>query len=289
MSSSPETAEYADTTRQAGPGGMFSAIILIALTMAALAMRTPLLFRDANVTEAAVKAQAVCLDTERDTSAVSNLAASAAAAPGPINWLVSSALLCKGDKLGSNQALRRMIAASPDRIALARDIAHNNIALARYAAERYPDNGTAYAWLGDAQVLAGNSDEAQAAYERSTILEPKDADAWLALGKLYENASSMAQAAEAYDQACLYVDHPKNGCPSAGRVHLKLGEYEQAIASFTRSIQQIGYFWPESEQGLVDALLALGRKEEAIPHLQALADNGSQQARKQLDELRSDR
>jgi tetratricopeptide (TPR) repeat protein len=156
--------------------------------------------------------------------------------------------------------------------------------LARFAAARYPDKAEAHFWLGNALTKAGDKAGAIQAFEKGLALQP-DAQVWVELGRLYQSRDDYERAAAAYDQACLLKDMQANGCSGAGDLYLKMGKYEQAARSFQASIDQISYTWIPSEEGLVTALMALNRTEEAIPHLRVLADNGSTEARQTLERL----
>jgi tetratricopeptide (TPR) repeat protein len=116
-------------------------------------------------------------------------------------------------------------------------------------------------------------------------LDSTNADAWMSLGRLHEEQGDLQLAVEAYDQACAFVDNGKNGCPSAGRIYLATGMYDLAAARYEMSLRQIGEGWLPGREGLVKALLASGRTQEAIPHLTVLAASGSAEARETLSQL----
>ena len=116
-------------------------------------------------------------------------------------------------------------------------------------------------------------------------LQPNDANDWLLLGELYVLQGDTAAAAHAYDQACRYVDHGKNGCPRAGTLHMQLHEYVQAAAAFQAAEQQAGAAFHTQERAAALALLAEGRTAEAVPILQALAQAGDAAAQQQLQQL----
>ena len=105
------------------------------------------------------------------------------------------------------------------------------------------------------------------------------------VGQLYQGKDQYRQAAAAYDQACVLKDAEANGCANAGSLYLRLGNYELAAQRYQTSIDDISNTWLPSEQGLVTALMALGRTQEAVPHLRILAEHGSTEAQQTLQKL----
>ena len=107
---------------------------------------------------------------------------------------------------------------------------------------------------------------------------------WVRLGRLREAAGDVEGALAAYDQGCFLVDAGKNGCPHAGRLYMEAGDYELAAERYRTSMKQLPG-WPRAERGLAQALIEMGRSEEAIPYLTNLAHNGDSSAAEQLQEL----
>lgn len=191
---------------------------------------------------------------------------------------------CQGDEARQDEAWRRLLAASKARLDVARAARPQDAGLARLATEQYPKLAIAHFWLGDALREAGNGNAAIAAYEAGLALDPTAALIWDHLGRLYQDAGALEEAVQAFDQACHHVDRGKNGCLRAAGLYLQWSMYEEAANRYQTSLQQLPGYGP-AHRGIAKALLALGRTEEALPHLQALADRGDEQAQQTLREL----
>lgn len=232
---------------------------------------------------AAVQAAAGCGDEGASTRQAWPKSAPGASAAQDA-WLAVIQARCRGDDAAARLALNEALAVSDERLDVAHAIENDNVDLARFASDRYPNNAEAHFWLGEALTKADDKSGAIQAYEQGLELQP-DANVWMELGSLYQSKDEYLQAVEAFDQACVLKDIQANGCSSAGELYLKLGNYELAAQRFQTSINEISQTWLPSEKGLVTALMALGRTQEAIPHLRILADNGSTEAQQTLQKL----
>jgi tetratricopeptide (TPR) repeat protein len=192
---------------------------------------------------------------------------------------------CKEDEARARRAYFELLSSSPKRLILVRSALSEDTEMARYAVDLYPDQAEAYFWLGDALVNQEDGFVAIQAYERGLEVQDTDANVWYALGKLYQKTADDWEAAVyAYDQACFYNDSGKNGCTSAGKLYLEHGLYESAARSYRDALRVLpGY--GKAMRGLVDALLALGRTEEAIPYLERLAQKGDEGALQMLEQV----
>ena len=199
-------------------------------------------------------------------------------------WLKLIQARCGGDEVAARAALKDALAVSDERLDVAHSMENDNVDLARFAADKYPNSAESHFWLGQALTKAGDKDGATRAYEQGLALQP-DAEMWLQLGLLYQAKDQYNQAVTAYDQACVLKDIEANGCSNAGELYLKMGNYELAAQRFQTSINDISQTWLPSEKGLVTALMALGRTQEAVPHLRILAEHGSTEAQQTLLKL----
>ena len=204
---------------------------------------------------------------------------------GQAAWLRAVAAQCRGDAAGVQAGFRAALDQAPDRLPLAALAAPDNLALAEYAVAHYPTSAAAYFWLAGGLADHGDKSGAVQAYTQGLALNPANGDVWMALGDLYTAQGDKPHAAPAYAQACVYGDHGKNGCMRAGAVYMQITQYSQAVVAYSRAIVQFGGFYQPAEEGLAAALLAAGRTQEAIPHLQLLARNGSAAAQRTLDQL----
>ncbi len=158
--------------------------------------------------------------------------------------------------------------------------------LALAAVEKQPRDAAGYFWLA-ALLAEDDINTAIAQYEQGLDLAPENGTRWVELGKLRETAGDVDGAIVAYDQACFLVDRWKKGCPRAARLLMAQKKFEEAEKHWRMTIEQVPY-WLPAKRGLVDALLATGRTEEAIPYLKILADEGDNEAREQLQEVMRD-
>ncbi|MDQ2805827.1 MAG: tetratricopeptide repeat protein [Chloroflexota bacterium] len=262
-----------------GAGRGLAALAVLGLLIG----RGPALVTTAFANWAAVVAVAPCGD--RSLPGHPSGAAGALPEPGATAWWQLAHARCAGDVAGTQTALQAVVQQSPARLDVLRALAPAAVAVAQQAADRYPDQAAAQLWLGDAQLVAGTPPAAIRAYERGLALQPHDANSWLLLGELYVARGDTVAAAHAYDQACRYVDHGKNGCPRAGDLHMQLHEYVQSAAAYQTADQQTGTAFHAQARAAALALLAEGHTAEAVPILQALAQAGDAEARRQLQQL----
>ncbi|HMA33564.1 MAG TPA: tetratricopeptide repeat protein [Chloroflexia bacterium] len=259
-----------------GAAGLLAAGVLLLL-----ALRAPSLAHSLVRNQVAIAGVAAC---GQPPLLALDPAPAGRAAPDQGAWLAFAQARCRGDSAAVRAAGHDLLATAATRLDLVRVVAPTDSDLADFAARRYPDQAAAQFWLGDARAAHNDPPGAIAAYVRGLAIQPADAETWMALGHLYAAQGDEAATAKAYGQACYYVDHGKNGCLLAGQLDLKLGQYAPAAEAYRRVLQQLGTA-PAYEQGLVTALLALGRTDEAIPYLRSLAAGGSTDAQQTLDRL----
>lgn len=204
-----------------------------------------------------------------------------------MDWFKAITAECHGNEFLIATAWQTVLVQSPARLSAIRAARPTDTALAQFAADRYPTYAEAYFWLGDALVAAKESKTAIAAYEQALILQPTNATAWVELGAQYEIEGNWEAAVQAYNQGCSRHDRGGNGCVKAGKVYLEQEQYELAIARYQESLVQIPTFYPPSARGLVVALLALGRTEEATFYLKMLAEHGDMKAQETLYRLQN--
>ena len=152
---------------------------------------------------------------------------------------------------------------SDDRLEVIRAAQPNNLELAYQAASLYPQNHYAQFWLAENLTEAGDKSGAIKAYENGLLWDKKNGLAWRKLGDLYNQEGDWENAVKAYDQACKLVDLGKNGCFMSGTIYLDHGYYDLAENKFRKSVDQLPD-WLPSKKGLVDALLAQGKIDEAL-------------------------
>jgi tetratricopeptide (TPR) repeat protein len=268
---------FRSALKHAAQGLLWGGVLLL------VTLRLPTVAEGLDVNKAAVKATKYC-GKARDVAHGKQLT-EATQSTDHLSWSELTQSRCAGDAEETLEALRSVLRWSDSRLDVVREIAPADASLAELAVTTYPNSAEAYFWLAEALLSKQDSQGAIQAYEDGLSLDGSDANAWLALGKLYKSLGNLQSAAQAYDQACTYVDRGKNGCLKAGDTYAELGQYELAVQRYETSIKQIGYLWLPAERRLVDALMTLGRTQDAIPHLRILAQHGSAEARELLSKI----
>lgn len=260
-------------------------LILIAIAIALLLRRIDTIRNNSFINQSAINTVMTCMGQNQRKADFSNNI-SHLEIGWRYYWLQGLQSKCLGDEKRTKDYFVEMMKSSDEALELLRIAYPYDYLLARLAVDLYKDTPEAYFWLGDSLVSENNEEGAILAYEYGLALDPTNGDAWFSLGQLYGSERGWEEALRAFDQTCIYRDRNKNGCPRAGQLYLAHGFYEQAADRYQRSLELIGYSWPPAEKGLIEALLALGRTEEAIPHLEILAESGDGEAAATLLALR---
>ncbi|HNB51566.1 MAG TPA: tetratricopeptide repeat protein [Anaerolineales bacterium] len=221
--------------------------------------------------------------------------------PSAPEWafFVAGSAYCLGNVKAQKTAYQVAIFEPEPRLDIARSALPYDVEMAQAAVQAHPEQAQAYFWLGEAiteyfriidtgsipvEPLSVTKVDAIHAYEEGVLLDPKNGEEWDNLGRLYEAEGLWENAVEAYNQACFYVDHGKNGCVNAGRVYLDHQMYEQALSRYLDSINQLPTYSP-SLWGAAKVYIALERTGEAIPYLQVLAEQGDVEAKQLLSQI----
>jgi len=102
------------------------------------------------------------------------------------------------------------------------------------AATAYPNNATAWFWVGDATAPTDPT-FARQAYLQTVTLNPRFSLAWCRLGWSYEHTEEIESALNAFLNCCQINDPGSNGCYGAGRMAEKLGDPQKAIEYYRMS------------------------------------------------------
>ena len=201
-------------------------------------------------------------------------------------WWQAIAAGCRGDLAGEQRAFAAALAQGIRRIDVMRAVLPQATSLARLAVQRFPGSPNAQFWLGENLAAAGDTSGAIQAYQQALQLRPSAGTQWRILGDLYQKQGDWQKAAQAYDQACLWVDSGHNGCYKAGLLYYQHQLYNLAIQRLQRTVGQERY-WAPGYKALANALIDAGRAQDARPYLEYLAKNGDSQAQKTLQELQA--
>ena len=119
-------------------------------------------------------------------------------------------------------------------------------------------------YRGDALERLGRADDALAAYRRTTAIDAVHTDAWEAQGRLLEQRKAWADAASAYDRALAADATRVTAAMPAGVVYLRQLHDPATAAARFRSVLAIAPTHYGAHYQLAVALLALGRRDEAL-------------------------
>ena len=160
-------------------------------------------------------------------------------------------------------------------------MAHNNLSLAlldageteaaiahaRRAIELRPDYAEAENNLGRALLLAGRPEESVGHFERAGRLDPRDAEAPNNRGAALASLGRNAEAIASFEAALRINPNHAGALYNYGLVLGREGDFAGARARFVAAIAQRPDY-AEAHANLGLALVALGRLEEALPHLE---------------------
>ena len=107
------------------------------------------------------------------------------------------------------------------------------------------------------------------------------------MGRQYQEIGEWESAVRAFNQACFFIDHGKNGCVKAGNLYLEHSEFQLAGKSFRNSIRQLSY-WQPARDGLRKAAIGLykqGDIDMAVSYLELLEEIGDVEAMEILDQI----
>lgn len=129
-----------------------------------------------------------------------------------------------------------------------------------------PGGGTpqaqAHRFRGDTLRILGRLDDALDSLDQAVAIQPGDADAWCARGRVLLEMRAFADALDSYDRAvALRPDDPKPH-DFRSRALRDLGRYDEALAAAERAVR-LGPDDPGALNSLGNSLRMLGRLEEA--------------------------
>ena len=259
---------------------MFKRRLLFLLLLLQLALSMPFLAARLERNRQALLMQFVCFVPASAVS-IAPLFHDASAA-----WFAGFTARCLGNDELARQTWQAVLASPTERIDVLRAAYADDLELARLAAQANSQNAEAQFWLGDLLAAQRDIPGAIEAYQAGLSSRPNDGNVWVKLGQFYETSGDWQKAATAFDRACRLADRGKHGCPNAGRLYLEHGEYELAIDRFRRNLRQLSGY-PAGLRGMAEALIALGRADEAIPYLQQLAASGDTWAGQTLQDIQA--
>jgi tetratricopeptide (TPR) repeat protein len=139
----------------------------------------------------------------------------------------------------------------------------------RHALEIAPDWVPALIHLGDVLRLQGRLEEAQPPLERALALEPDYAKALNSYGTVLATQGRLDEAVAHFERAIEVEPTSRAAHVNLGYARVLLGDPEGAIPAYQRALALAPS--AETHFKLADALLRLGREDEATAHLREAA------------------
>ncbi len=104
----------------------------------------------------------------------------------------------------------------------------DNLVMANYAINLYPEDVYTYYWLINASdpTLQNIPEDA---VQKILSINPNDGLAWRYMGLILTREGDITSAIDAYINSCYNGDPGSNGCLNAGRLLEQEGHYEEAI------------------------------------------------------------
>jgi Flp pilus assembly protein TadD len=147
------------------------------------------------------------------------------------------------------------------------------IASLKRAASLDPKSNTslnAYDYMARAYSQLGDNDAAIRTYKQSLRVEPNQSDIQLALGNVYFMEDRVEEAVAAYEKAT-QLDPNATNRYSLAQGYLALGRYEEAERQF-EAVKKLTPREPEADVGLGQTYAKLGRTEDALRAFQQAID-----------------
>lgn len=132
--------------------------------------------------------------------------------------------------------------------------------------EKYPDDPTAWVGLGLGYEDQKNAPEAQKAFERALVADPKYAEAEYQLGLLIELSGRSDVALQHYERALEMNPKHLLAMTKLGKLYLEAGQYEKSRDVLLKA-ESIEPQNRETEYGLALVYAKLGNREEAKAHM----------------------
>ncbi len=144
-----------------------------------------------------------------------------------------------------------------------------------------------YFALGNCYLLQSRYDAAAEAYQRTLARDPDHSFAWLHLARVHYETNQYADAGRCFEQA--YETDPEKKPEIlyySAAARTMAGRYEEAIGIFERLLaRHSDAFLPEWREQLVHALLAADRPRDALPHIKALINVYTGEAKTRWQEI----
>lgn len=150
--------------------------------------------------------------------------------------------------------------------------------------DRDPADGTSWMLIGLLESKRGREGESIEAFKKATELRPTDPVAPLYLGQAYVVAGQTDRAAEAYEQGIARKPSRQEALDlfgALGRAHLRAGQSSKALDAWTR-LEAVVPDDRNVQEEIAATLAAEGQLDLALPRYRALAVSAKEESQKAL-------
>lgn len=149
--------------------------------------------------------------------------------------------------------------------------ASTSLELLREAVSRQPSNVAALELMAEAAQRSGRWDEAEFALKSALGMQPDNVGLQLRLGEVYLAENELSAARDVFREITEGSPHSDRGWASLGLLEARLGNYERALANLDRAIEE-NPLLPEVQLARGELLLAGGSAEAAFQALESAAN-----------------
>jgi tetratricopeptide (TPR) repeat protein len=152
----------------------------------------------------------------------------------------------------------------------------------RKALEVAPDSFQVYKLKGRMETQIGNFKRALESFSRAVALNVTDAESLLGLGLVQEKLAQLDQAAATFEKGIARFPRDAQFYQAYGRMLAESGtRLDSAVTLFEKALE-IDNALPEAHYHLGKLLLAKGKAQESLPHLEAAAKLDPKSSRSHL-------
>jgi adenylate cyclase len=153
-----------------------------------------------------------------------------------------------------------------------REALEQSLEFAKRAVALDPSGSYPHSLLARCYWRLKEHDKAIPEAEKAVSLDPNSASAYHTLGSLLDYAGQPQEALSFLKKSLSLSPIPENSTTLVrlGATHINLGQYEEAVAAFKKTLQIFGPDQVLAHQGLVRAYMKLGREKEARVELEEI-------------------
>jgi tetratricopeptide (TPR) repeat protein len=154
------------------------------------------------------------------------------------SWLTSMNNINLNGLESSETYMMNFLNCSRLHVSMIQDLYPSNNLLASEANKIYPNDKDILFWVY--RSSGSDYETKELAIKKILSIDPDEANAWTALGKIYIDTKRYESALNAFMTSCELNDRTANGCYYVGWTYQLMKDYENAIIYFRKS------YWPPS-------------------------------------------